>query len=160
MAVEKGVLVVKWDKDRSVVLSQGSTRLIMALGLALAIALPFLCTNGFFVGRAFIHEQNIMLLMPAYYSFCLPAYTALVALDRLLAAVKCGKVFTGDNVRYLRIISWACLAAASVLAVSAYVSIAFFALAVIAAFFCVVLRAMKNLFAAAVALQNESDYTI
>jgi hypothetical protein len=132
----------------------------MGLGIVLAVALPFLCTNGFFVDRAFVHAQNILLLMPAYYAFCVPAYTALVALDRLLAAVKRGQVFTEGNVRRLRVISWACIAAALVLAVSACVSLSFFALALIAAFFGVVLRAMKNLFAAAVALQDDYDHTI
>jgi hypothetical protein len=132
----------------------------MVLGIALAIALPFLCVSGFFIGRAFVHPQNIMLLMPAYYTFCVPAYTALVALDRLLAAVKRGQVFTGGNVRCLRVISWACFAAALVLVASSYVSLTFFALAVIAVFFGVVLRAMKNLFAAAVALQDDYDHTI
>jgi Na+-translocating ferredoxin:NAD+ oxidoreductase RnfE subunit len=149
-----------WSRDRSVVLSQVSTRVIMGLGVVLGIVLPLLCTNGFFVGRAFVHAQNIMLLMPAYYAFCVPAYTALVALDRLLAAVKRGQVFTEGNVRRLRVISWACFAAALVLAISAYVSLSFFALALIAAFFGVVLRAMKNLFAAAVALQDDYDHTI
>jgi hypothetical protein len=149
-----------WSTDRSVVLSQVSTRAIMVLGVALGIALPFLCTGSFFVGRAFVHAQNILLLMPAYYAFCVPAYAALIALDRLLAAVKRGQVFTAGNVRRLRIISWACFAAALVLAASSCVSLAFFALAVIAAFFGVILRAMKNLFAAAVALQDEYDHTI
>ena len=132
----------------------------MLLGLALAIALPFLCASDFFVGRAFVHAQNIMLLLPAYYAFCLPAYVALVTLDRLLAAVQRGQVFTANNVRRLRLISWACFAAAVVLAISGYVSLTFLALAIIAVFFGVVLRAMKNLFAAAVALQDENDYTI
>ncbi|MDR0347192.1 MAG: DUF2975 domain-containing protein [Coriobacteriales bacterium] len=149
-----------WDKDRSLILSQISTRIIMVLGVALAVVLPFLCMSDFFVGRAFVREENVMLIMPAYYAFCVPAYTALLSLDRLLTAVKRGRVFTKDNVRYLRIISWACFAAAFVLAASSFVSIVFFALAVIATFFGVVLRVVKNLFAAAVALQDENDYTI
>jgi hypothetical protein len=132
----------------------------MALGVALGVALPFLCASDFFVGRAFVHAQNIILLLPAYYTFCVPAYVALISLDRLLGAVKREQVFTRDNVRHLRVISWACFAAALVLALDAYVSLSFFALAVVAAFFGVVLRAMKNLFAAAVALQDENDYTI
>jgi hypothetical protein len=132
----------------------------MALGVILAVILPFLCTSDFFISHAFIHPQNIMLLMPAYYAFCVPAYTALISLDRLLAAIRQDRVFTQDNVRHLRVISWACIVAALVLAVASYVSIAFFALAILAAFFGVVLRVVKNLFAAAVALQDENDYTI
>ena len=132
----------------------------MALGLILAIALPFLCTNGFFELRAFISHDYIIYIMPVYYSFCLPAYTALISLDRLLTAVKHGEVFTEKNVRYLRIISWACFAVALVLLISALVSIMFFAFAIVATFFGIVLRSVKNLFAAAVELQLENDYTI
>jgi len=151
---------MSWSRDRSIVLSQVSTRIIMALGVILAIALPFLCTSGFFDNRAFIAAQNVMLIMPAYYCFCVPAYIALFSLDRLLAAVKREEVFTPKNVRYLRIISWACFAAALILAISALVSITFFAFAIISTFFGIILRAMKNLFAAAVELQDESNYTI
>jgi hypothetical protein len=132
----------------------------MLLGVLLGIALPFLCVGGFFEGRAFIAAQNALLVMPAYYAFCVPAYTALVSLDRLLVAVRRGEVFSARNVRYLRTISWACFAAAGVLLASSAVSLTFFALAIIAAFFGVVLRVVKNLFAAAVALQDENDLTI
>jgi len=151
---------MSWNRDRSIVLSQVSTRIIMALGVILAIALPFLCTSGFFDNRAFIAAQNIMLIMPAYYAFCVPAYIALFSLDRLLAAVKREEVFTARNVRYLRVISWACFASALVLAICALISITFFALAIIATFFGIILRAMKNLFAAAVELQDDSNFTI
>ena len=149
-----------WNRDRSVVLSQVSTRVIMGLGALLAIALPLLCANGFFVGRAFVRAENVLLILPVYYAFCVPAYAALFSLDRLLAAIKRGEVFTAGNVRYLRRISWACVAAAIVLLAGTWVSVTFFALAVLAAFFGVVLRVVKNLFAAAVELQDENDYTI
>ena len=151
---------MSWNRDKSVLLSQVSTRTIMVLGAILAVVLPILCLNGFFDNRAFIDTQNVMLIMPAYYAFCIPVYIALFSLDRLLTAVKHDEVFTAKNVRYLRIISWACFATAIVLLISMFVSITFFALAIISAFFGIVLRAMKNLFAAAVELQDENNYTI
>ena len=132
----------------------------MALGIILALALPFLCMSDFFYNRALISKENIVFLMPIYYAFCVPAYVALCALDRLLAAVKREEVFTAHNVRLLRIISWACIAAAFVLFISSFVSILFFALAVLATFFGIILRVVKNLFAAAVQLKSENDFTI
>ena len=132
----------------------------MALGVILAVALPFLCANGFFEERAFVSPERIVFIMPVYYSFCIPAFVALFSLDRLLAAVKRNEVFTVKNVRYLRIISWACFAVAFILLISALVSIMFFAFAVVSTFFGIVLRSMKNLFAAAVELQEESNFTI
>ncbi|HBT95516.1 MAG TPA: DUF2975 domain-containing protein [Coriobacteriia bacterium] len=151
---------MSWSKDSSLVLSQASTRIVMALGALLAVALPFLCMGDFFIGRAFIATENILYLMPVYYAFCIPAYTALFALDRLLAAVKRSEVFTAQNVRYLRIISWACIAAAIVLLISSFISITFFALAILATFFGIILRVVKNLFAAAVVLKTENELTI
>ncbi|MDR1712841.1 MAG: DUF2975 domain-containing protein [Coriobacteriales bacterium] len=126
----------------------------------LAIALPFICQGDFFKNRASIQEYNIVWLMPVYYAFCVPALVALFSLDRLLAAVRRNEVFTAGNVRWLRIISWCCLLAAAVLLVSSLVSVVFPVLAILAAFFGVVLRVVKNLFAAAVDLKTDNDFTI
>ncbi|MCL2756667.1 MAG: DUF2975 domain-containing protein [Coriobacteriia bacterium] len=132
----------------------------MGLGLVLAVLLPFLCNNGFFEQRALINPSDILWLMPIYYSFCVPAYIALFSLDRLLAAVRKDEVFSSRNVRYLRIITWCCFGAAIILLVSTLASIVFAVLAILAAFFGIVLRVVKNLFAAAVALKDENDFTI
>lgn len=132
----------------------------MALGIILAVGLPFLCLNGFFESRSLINPLLTFWLMPMYYGFCAPAYIALFSLDRLLGAIKSEKVFTPDNVRYLRIIAWCCFAAAFILLLGTTISIVFSILAILAAFFGIVLRVVKNLFAAAVALKDENDYTI
>jgi hypothetical protein len=149
-----------WSKDRSVLLSQICTRVIIVLAFLLAIILPWLCLSGFFNGRALISSENTYWLLPIYYAFCVPAISALYTLDRMLVAVKSGSVFTQNNVRYLRRISWCCFIAAAILLAASLVSVVFFVLAILAAFFGVVLRAVKNLFAAAVALQHENDLTI
>ena len=149
-----------WSRDRSVLLSLVATRLIALLALALAIALPYLINIGFFNGRALITEADIHWLMPVYYSFLLPAAIALLSLNQLLSAIRKEQVFTTQNVRYLRIITWCCFVAGIVLLVGSAISIVFFMLAILAAFFGVILRVVKNLFAAAVALQTESDLTI
>jgi hypothetical protein len=151
---------LSWSRSRSILLSLVCTRAIVALAIALAAILPFLCFGSFFQNRALIAAENIIWLMPVYYCFCLPALTALFTLDRLLSAVRRDEVFTVGNVRCLRIISWCCLIAALVLLVSSLVSIVFFVIAILAAFFGIILRAVKNLFAAAVDLQTENELTI
>jgi hypothetical protein len=149
-----------WNRDRSVLLSIVATRLLAGLAIALAIALPFLISTGFFADRATIASENAIFLLPIYYSFCVPVGIALFSLDRLLSATRQDLVFTAANVRRLRIISWCCFGAGVILLVSSLVSVVFFALAILAAFFGVILRTMKNLFATAVALQDESNLTI
>jgi hypothetical protein len=152
---------MSWNKDKSVILSQVSTRVIMVLAVMLAVALPFFRTGGIYIGRMSVAAADVLPFMLAYYAFCIPAFVALFSLDRLLAAIKRNEVFTAGNVRYLRLISWACFAAAFVLLIAgSLVHLLFLALAILATFFGVVLRVVKNLFAAAVELQDENNYTI
>ena len=150
----------QWDLNKSVQLSWICTRVIIALALALALILPFLVSEGFFVNRALIVQEHIIWLIPAYYSFCIPALIALFSLDRLLAAIRRSEVFTAGNVRYMSIISRCCFVMAAILLASSLISIVFVVLTILAAFFGIVLRVVKNLFAAAVALKDENDYTI
>lgn len=149
-----------WNSNKSALLSLVCTRIVIVLAFVLAGVLPFLISSGFFEHRALIASESVPLLMPIYYCFCVPALVALFALDKLLAAVRRGDVFTRDNVRFLRIISWCCFIAALVLLASSLASVVFFALAILAAFFGVILRVIKNLFAAAVELKEENDFTI
>jgi hypothetical protein len=149
-----------WNRDRSIILSLVATRTIGILALVLAAALPFLVRYGFFDGRANISADSVIPLLFIYYAFLIPALIALFALNRMLLDVRQNQVFTAANVSRLRRITWCCFAAGVILLVSSFFSVVFFALAILAAFFGLILRTMKNLFAAAVALQEESDYTI
>jgi len=149
-----------WSRDRSVLLSLVATRIIATLAVVLALWLPSLIDRGFFTGRALLGPQDVKWLLPVYYGFLIPAGVALASLDRLLAAIRQEQVFTRRNVRYLRIITWCCFAAGVILLVSGLISVVFYVLAVLAAFFGLILRVVKNLFAAAVSLQSESDLTI
>jgi hypothetical protein len=149
-----------WNKDKSVVLSCICTRIVIALFIVLAAVLPFVAQGGFFNDRYLIQPALVALVLPVYYAFCVPAFVALFSLDRMLAAIRRGEVFTQSNVRLLRIISWACFAAAVILLISTAVSIVFAIIALLAAFFGMILRVVKNLFAAAVELKAENDFTI
>ena len=93
-------------------------------------------------------------------AFAVPAYAALVQLYRLLQRLSRGEVFVAGNVRCLRIISWCCFAAAVVFAASSLYSLSWTVLTVAALFGGLILRVVKNVFAAAVALQDEQDLTI
>jgi hypothetical protein len=135
----------------------------MAAISAVLVATPF--------GRAIIllaidgsNRYNISvgyLIVGLYYACCIPAIAALLLLDRLLSNIMKGKVFTDENVKALRIISWCCFAEALILAAAAfYFAPILFAVAVVTAFFGLILRVVKNVIDAAVALKAESDFTI
>jgi hypothetical protein len=136
------------------------TRVVIALLFVLAVVLPLAAQDGFFENRSLIQPELVALVLPVYYAFCVPALVALFSLDRMLAAIRRGEVFTQSNVRILRILSWSCFAAATALLAGSLVSIVFAVIALIAAFFGMILRVVKNLFAAAVELKTENDYTI
>ena len=147
-----------WNRDRSVLLSVVCTRIIMVLALLLAVILVW---ATLFAPGIVLPGYDPLPLTITYLCFCVPAFGALWSLDRLLSAVRHEEVFTANNVRYLRFISWCCFAAGAILLVGCFfVSINLIILAVLAAFFGIVIRVVKNLFAAAVALKDENDYTI
>lgn len=141
-----------WNPSKSVVLSRVATWIIIVLALTLAVSMPF-----WFLSQT----AYSFWLMPLYYAFLIPALIILLTLDKLLKAIKRGEVFTRGNVRRLRIISWCCFAAAAILALGVIPG-AFFclALAILAVFFGIILRIVKNLFEAAVELKAENDFTI
>jgi hypothetical protein len=103
--------------------------------------------------------ENLTLGM--YYACCIPALAALFLLDRLLTNIREARVFTEENVKALRAISWCCFAEAFILAAAAlYFAPILLAVSAAVAFFGLILRVVKNVIAAAVALKAENDFTI
>ena len=151
-------LIALWNRDRSVLLSLVCTRIIIVLALLLALILVL---ATLFAPGIVLPGYDPLPLTITYLCFCLPALGALWALDRLLSAVRHEQVFTAANVRLLRIISWCCFVAGAILLIGCFfVSLNLIILAVLAAFFGIVIRVVKNLFEAAVALKDENDFTI
>ena len=60
----------------------------------------------------------------------------------------------------MRGLSWCCLTAGLICLISAVYYLPFLALAVMAVFMSLILRVIKNVFAEALALKEENDYTI
>jgi hypothetical protein len=114
------------------------------------------------LGRVKTHDgvvENLTLGM--YYVCCIPALAALFLLDRLLTNIRQERVFTEENVKALRAISWCCFAEAFILAAAAlYFAPILLAVSAAVAFFGLILRVVKNVIAAAVALKAENDFTI
>ncbi|MBQ8978136.1 MAG: DUF2975 domain-containing protein, partial [Oscillospiraceae bacterium] len=84
----------------------------------------------------------------------------LIMLDRLVNNIMKGEVFTEDNVRYLRILSYSCFVIAFVTLVFAHFRFLAFIVTFAAFFFGLILRVIKNCFTEAVRLREENDYTI
>ena len=150
-----------WTRHRSVTLSVWCTSVMIALMVLTGIALPFTLWNGLWVGDVVIRGgRTVMMILPVYYCFCVPAFVALASTYRILANIKRGLVFDASNVRLLRLISWAALAGGAICVAGAPISLAFLAVGLVCGFVGVVMRVVKNLIAAAVDLKTENDLTI
>ena len=96
----------------------------------------------------------------AYYLSLAPAIAALLSLRRLLREILAGNVFTAENVRRIRRVSWCCLpvAVASGAAAVFYLPLCF--VTVLMLFLFLTVRVVAEAFRAACALREENELTI
>ena len=92
---------------------------------------------------------------------CVPVVLyALWCIDRLVSNVLAEKIFIQANVRYIRRIRWCCAGVSLICLPAAFFYQPLLFMVVIMAFLALVVSVVKNVIAAAVALQEESDLTI
>lgn len=150
---------MKWNDDKSLLL----TRVCVWLS---AVALVLLCVSAPWLFSWFIQKRLILppqsrdYFLVTTYTVAVPAAVALYMMNRLLANIRKEEVFTEKNTRYLRGMSWCCLAAGLIFLVSSFYYLPFFALCVAAVFMALILRVIKNVFAQAEEIKKENDYTI
>jgi hypothetical protein len=149
-----------WNKYKSVQLSSVCTKIVIVLVFVCAAGMPLLYRFGD-IRLALLQDAGALPFVVAVFYVCfIFALIALFSLDRMLSNIKKDLVFIDGNVRLLRIISWCCFAAAATLLVGAFAHLAFWVIAAMAAFLGLVLRVVKNVFEAAVALKTENDFTV
>lgn len=92
---------------------------------------------------------------------CVPVMLyALWCIDRLVSNVLAEKIFIQANVRYIRRIRWCCAGVSLICLPAAFFYQPLIFMVVIMAFLALVVSVVKNVIAAAVALQEENDLTI
>ena len=111
--------------------------------------------------------DDVYMTLPIFLPLCICLYLSagqglvvLLTLGRLLHNLNRDRIFVTQNVTCLRIISWCCFGVALVFLVLAWFRSLGLLVAFAAAFFGLILRVLKNVFARAVTLQEEADYTI
>lgn len=150
---------MKWNDDKSLLL----TRVCVWLS---AVALVLLCVSAPWLFSWFIQKRLILppqsrdYFLVTTYTVAVPAAVALYMMNRLLANIRKEELFTEKNTRYLRGMSWCCLAAGLIFLVSSFYYLPFFALCAAAVFMALILRVIKNVFAQAEEIKKENDYTI
>ncbi|HBR30508.1 MAG TPA: hypothetical protein DIW17_09120 [Clostridiales bacterium] len=105
-------------------------------------------------------EDSVLVAYIVLYASLLPAIVADYFLFRLLCSIEKEEIFVSHNVRCLRILSWCCFLIGIIYTATGYFFNTAFVIAFAAFFIFLILRVIKNVFDAAVAMKEEYDYTI
>ncbi len=150
---------MKWNDDKSLLLTRVCVWLSVAALVLLCVSAPWLF-SWFIQKRLILPPQSRDYFLVTTYTVAVPAVVTLYMMNRLLANIRKEEIFTEKNTRYLRGMSWCCLAAGLIFLVSSFYYLPFFALCAAAVFMALILRVIKNVFAQAEEIKKENDYTI
>ena len=92
--------------------------------------------------------------------YSIPAAIALYCMDRLLCNIKKADVFISENTEYLRKISWCAYVASLIFFILGFMRPTGFVIAFAGFFVGLILRVVKNVFAQAVLIREENEFTI
>lgn len=145
-----------WNTEKSITLSKWVVVIFIAALLTIVIGGPWLMPIILRWGR----EQLVPVFLWVIYTTAVPALFILICLYRILSRLTKGLIFVRENVSSLRVISWLCFVCAFICLVAGFFYLPWWIVAVAAAFIGLIVRVVRNVFARAVALQDEIDYTI
>ncbi len=148
-----------WDEKKSIALSKLGVLIFMLLILAAAVFAPWMTAWLINYSQAHLAGKELLFYLTLY-SGCIPALLLLYELYQLLQRISKGEIFVLANVGGLRRISWYSILGGVICLLSALYYIPYLLIAFAAAFVGIIVRVVKNVFAQAVELQQEVDYTI
>lgn len=159
-------------KNKSVDVLKTIIKICYIMLAAVAAAILLITTGTITLsGEAFklIDEFEIRLLSFPFYAVVPAGYAALVCIDKLLTNIKKDLVFEPDTLKYLNIISYACIYAAVVGIMSVTISlltdvydfvIVFSMLSLGELFMAIVLQVIRQVFKKAIDIKEENELTI
>ncbi len=150
---------MNWNNNRSIVLSQVLIIVFAVVLLALDIFMsPFL---DWYMGlRGMTSATQKVAMMVTLYVASAFAWLILFDMWVLLRNLQKGRVFIGQNVTILRVVSYAFLALGITTLVGGFFYLPFFVVTVASLFLTLIVRIVKNAFAEAVQMKSELDLTI
>ena len=150
---------MNWNNDKSIKLSKFCIYVFSITTIFVCIFAPYIFTALIELRANDLNGKLIPFLVSTY-SCAVPAALALYHLYRLIDNIDNQKTFTENNVKHLRVLSWLCILAGTICLLSSLYYMPFLMLAIAAAFVGLILRIVKNVFAQAVIIKMENDYTI
>ena len=150
---------MNWNKSKSMILSLA---LVVFFGLLLLGVDIFAWPVCGVAADSFLTlAGDRMRLLVTLFLCSVFAWLCLYCLFRLLLNLWNGKVFTENNVGYLRATSWCCMAVAVICGVAAvWYCLPMLVIAGAAGFMGLIVRIVKNIFRQAIDMKNELDYTV
>jgi hypothetical protein len=150
---------MNWNKSRSVLLTRICIGLFAAVLLLIDVFGPKI-VNWYLDIRQMQPRVTAAEFLLTLYSLSAAGWACLWSLWRLLANISGDVVFTEENIRLLRVISWLLAAAALICFVSGFYYLPFFIVSLAAAFMMLIVRVVKNCFRQALDMKSELDLTI
>ena len=148
---------MEWTRSKSIAMTQVFL-LLFALVL-LGIDLFAFRLIPWYLGLRLLERFTVHMTVTLYAASVF-GWVFLWYMWRLLAHISAGSVFTRENVRALRIVSWCCAGAAAVFFASGFYYFPFFLLAAAGAFMMLIVRIVKNILQKAEEMKSELDFTV
>ncbi|NLN97131.1 MAG: DUF2975 domain-containing protein [Eubacteriaceae bacterium] len=151
-----------WNERKSILLSKIVVIAIIVTIPVLGGFLPTLIQQLLCSGSACPIQSDyytVAILIP-YGVMALPGLVLMAFLYKLLQNIDNHQLFIEDNVSLLRRISWLCFLIAAVAILATGLWWAWSVLAIAAVLIGLLVRVIKNIFARAIIIKEENDYTI
>lgn len=145
-------------EKRSIRITSVLIKTAMVLCIAALFLMPYAAKMYEIV--SFQQDNVTVPLLVTFYICAVFGFVILFVLDRLIRNIGNDKVFTDENVKLIRILSYCCFAIAVVTLIFARLRILVFVITFAAAFIGLILRVIKNCFSEAIRLREENDFTI
>lgn len=127
------------------------------LVIMMVFAYPVL--SWFFSGRHNADELTLTVMI-SFYICCVPAWTALISIIRLMTNIIGEKIFIHQNVFLIRLLSWCCALVSLVCFIAGFWYIPMWIVTLAAAFMMLILRVLKSVMARATEIKDENELTI
>lgn len=150
---------MKWNNERSMQLTKLCIAVFALVYAAVLAGCPWL-VKKFVTYNFSARGINASCFMATVYFCAVPLGAILWNLYRLVVRIEGEEIFTEDNIKSLRLMSWMCF----VVAVICLISISYYGFYLIfaacAVFMGLLLRVLKNVFVRAKEIKEENDYTV
>jgi hypothetical protein len=147
-----------WEKSRSLAISSVITKLMFLILLVLTFTLPQILNIYIDVSNKL--PEIYMPLLTTLYLSLVPAFICIILLNSLLKNISKDIVFEDKNVLILRNLSWCCIAVSLIFLFFAFYYILGILITIVAFFFGLIIRVIKNVFVEAIKIKQENDWTV